>query len=250
MPKPRSLNSRSPLHAGADFLAKLLNDGLPAGWQQTLQGEAEQPYFEKLSRFVEKEYSKTQVFPVQENLFRALHALDIDAVKIVILGQDPYHGEKQGTGLSFAVPNELFPKPPSLQNIFKELESDLGTVILKEKSDLSGWVDQGVLLLNSVLTVRAAQPHSHRGQGWETFTDHVISRLSDRTDPVVFILWGAAAMKKKTRITNPQHLFLESVHPSPLSASRGFFGSRPFSKSNALLKELGKVPIDWSRTTN
>ncbi len=175
----------------------------------------------------------------------------LDAVRVVILGQDPYHGPGQAIGMSFAVPNALQPKPPSLKNIFKELESDLATRIDPARSDLSGWAAQGVLLLNSVLTVEAGEPLSHRDQGWEKFTDHVMEILNRRERGIVFVLWGAAAQKKKTMIDLSRHVVIESVHPSPLSAHRGFFGSKPFSKANeALTSRLGMPAIDWSRTSD
>jgi len=199
---------------------------------------------------LKQEYqTKKPVYPARERVLRALQDLDYEKVKVVILGQDPYHGPGQAIGRSFAVPNELKPKPPSLMNIFKEIKSDLGKDIDPSKSELSHWVEQGVLLLNTVLTVRMGQAHSHREKGWEAFTDRVIGLLNDRPDPIVFILWGAPARKKKALITNPIHKTIESPHPSPLSAYHGFFGSKPFSKTNALLKKIGKDPIDWEITS-
>ena len=177
------------------------------------------------------------------DIFNALHYTDYDKVKVVILGQDPYHGPKQAHGLSFSVLPGV-PAPPSLKNIFKELNSDLGCYI-PNNGYLKSWADQGVLLLNTVLTVRAGTPNSHKNKGWETFTDKVISVLNEREDPVIFILWGNNAIAKKKLITNKNHFILQSVHPSPLSASRGFFGSKPFSKANEILKSIGKTPIDW-----
>lgn len=224
-------------------------ENLPAAWKNHLSPEAKQEYFLKLSRFLKGEYQKKQeVFPPREKILRALQSLDYPEVKVVILGQDPYHGPGQAVGFSFAVPNDLRPKPPSLVNIFKEIKSDLNKDIDPTKSELTQWVSQGVLLLNTVLTVRRSQAFSHRDQGWEFFTDRVISRLNDREDPVVFILWGAPSRKKKALITNKQHYIIESAHPSPLSAHSGFFGSRPFSKANAFLVKLGKAPIDWHVT--
>ncbi len=227
-------------------------ENLPPAWRTHLCGEAEQEYFKKLTRFLVAEYkTKKRIYPEREWILRALQKVDYDQVKVVILGQDPYHGEGQAIGLSFAVPNQLFPKPPSLMNIFKEIKTDLGVEIPRKNSDLTGWVEQGVLLLNTVLTVRHAQAFSHRDMGWEHFTDCVIRKLNERVAPVIFILWGAAAQKKKLLITSPQHFILESAHPSPLSASRGFLGSRPFSKVNEiLLKKLKQAPIDWAKTTS
>jgi uracil-DNA glycosylase len=224
-------------------------DNLPAGWRSHLADEAGKDYFCKLTEFLRGEHRRGEViYPPREKVLRAIQALDYDAVKVVILGQDPYHGPSQAVGLSFAVPNDLKPKPPSLINIFKELESEMGVALDRGQSELTGWVAQGVLLLNTVLTVRRAQAFSHRNQGWENFTDLIIRRLNDRKNPVVFILWGAAARKKKELITGRQHGIIESAHPSPLSAHNGFFGSRPFSKANALLKQWGQSPIDWTKT--
>jgi uracil-DNA glycosylase len=227
-------------------------ENLPPGWKAHLGGEIDQTYFKSLSQFLINEYNaKKQIYPRRDWVLRALQKVDYDQVKVVILGQDPYHGEGQAIGLSFGVPNELLPKPPSLMNIFKELKSDLGIEIPKNQTDLTGWADQGVLLLNAVLTVRHAQAFSHRDKGWEQFTDRVIATINERKDPVIFILWGAAAQKKKALITNPQHFILESPHPSPLSASRGFFGSKPFSKVNKILAEkMKQAPIDWAKTSS
>ena len=230
---------------------KSFPDNLPPSWRGLLAQEKDQEYFKKLTRFLLTEYqAKRKIYPERQWVLRALQAVDYDQVKVVILGQDPYHGEGQAIGLSFGVPNDLFPKPPSLGNIFKELESDLGTKITKERSDLTGWAEQGVLLLNTVLTVRHGQAFSHQDAGWQNFTDRVISRLNERKKSVIFILWGASAQKKKLLITGRQHFILESPHPSPLSASRGFFGSKPFSKVNKILTEkLKQAPIDWSKTS-
>ena len=221
-------------------------DYLPTGWRQKLASEKDKDYFKSLSKFLIQEYkSGKQIYPERKNILKALQLLDINDVKVVILGQDPYHGDGQAVGLSFAVPNELRLKPPSLQNIFKEIESDCGVVLQKQNSDLSGWVKQGVLLLNTVLTVRANQAFSHREKGWEQFTDQVIEHLSNRKQPIVFLLWGAAAQKKKTKIAS-HHYVLESVHPSPLSAHRGFLGCKHFSRTNEILKKLGQQEVDWS----
>jgi uracil-DNA glycosylase len=226
-------------------------DDLPPGWQARLSPETQKPYFQQLSAFLQAEDASGQtIYPARENVFRALREVDFEQVRVVILGQDPYHGADQAMGLAFAVPNELRPKPPSLVNIGKEIASDLGVSMEGQGSELSGWVRQGVLLLNTVLTVRAGEAFSHRNQGWETFTDHVIHCLDEREEPIVFLLWGAAALKKKQLLKCGRHLVLESVHPSPLSAHRGFFGCRHFSKANAQLVKQGRPPIDWAQTTS
>lgn len=225
-------------------------DNLPPRWRDFLSEEPKKDYFQSLTKFLRTELQgKTPVFPPSEKVLRALQEVDYDAVKVVILGQDPYHGAGQAIGLSFAVPNTLTRKPPSLVNIFKEIQSDLKKEIDPTKSELSSWVKDGVLLLNTVLTVRQAQAFSHRDKGWEFFTDRVISLLNERKDPVVFILWGAPSRKKKLLITNKHHHIIESAHPSPLSAYAGFIGSRPFSKANAILEKLGKKPINWEITS-
>lgn len=227
---------------------KKFPENLPRGWRERLRPELEKDYFRKLMKFLNEENrSGARIFPEKANILRAIQALDLSDVKVVILGQDPYHGAGQAIGLSFAVPNSFFPKPPSLQNIFKEIRSDLGISLPEGLSDLSGWAAQGVLLLNAVLTVRESQAFSHRDQGWEEFTDEVIRALNEREAPVIFLLWGAAAQKKKEIIKNPQHYFLESPHPSPLSAHRGFLGNRHFSKANALLRKLGRPEVKWER---
>lgn len=223
---------------------------LPPAWRARLQAEAEKTYYKKLTKFlVEERKSTVPIFPSPQNVFRAIEAVDYSDVKVLILGQDPYHRPDQAIGLSFAVPNLLFPKPPSLQNIFKEIKSDLGISVQAGSSDLSGWVTQGVLLLNTALTVREGQAFSHQGQGWEVFTDEIIRALNDRADPVVFLLWGAAAQKKKALLTSPVHFILESSHPSPLSAHRGFLGNRHFSKTNAILRKNGKTEIRWGQVS-
>ncbi len=222
---------------------------LPPHWKALLEEEASKEYFHKLTLFLRSEYRHgQQIFPSQDRILRALQALDYDRVRVVILGQDPYHGAGQAVGLSFAVPNELKPKPPSLKNIFKEIENDLGKKVDPHASELSHWVEQGVLLLNTVLTVRQSQAHSHKDRGWEVFTDRIITLLNQRQEPLVFILWGGPARKKKLLITGRQHAIIESAHPSPLSAFNGFFGSKPFSKANALLQKWGHAPIDWEVT--
>jgi uracil-DNA glycosylase len=228
---------------------RLLNP-LPKKWKAELESEVVLPYFKNLTSFLDAEKKAGKViYPNQKNILRALSDLDVQDVKVVILGQDPYHGENQAIGLSFAVPNDLRLKPPSLQNIFKELESDLKITIDKTKSDLSGWVEQGVLLLNTVLTVEKNLPFSHREQGWEQFTDRIIEILDGQKKPIVFILWGMHAQKKKQLLKSGRHPIIESPHPSPLSAHRGFFGSRPFSKANAILKKLGDKEIKWSQVS-
>ncbi len=198
--------------------------------------------------------SGAQIFPSRPEVFRALDDVPPEAVKVVILGQDPYHGPGQAIGRSFAVPNALRPKPPSLLNIFKEIEADLGTPLDRSQSDLSGWASQGVLLLNTVLTVRSGEPLSHRGKGWEQVTDRILLHLRTLPQPMVFMLWGSEARAKRSLIEpsshakagdpSPARLILEAPHPSPLSAHRGYLGCRHFSKANAFLP----VPIDWART--
>lgn len=212
-------------------------------WNDILGDEFDKDYYTKLHNFLVKEYKTKTIFPNMYDIFNALHYTEYNDVKVVILGQDPYHGPNQAHGLSFSVKPGV-PAPPSLKNIFKELNSDLGCYI-PNNGYLKSWADQGVLLLNTVLTVQAGNANSHKGKGWEFFTDRVISALNDREDPVIFILWGNNAISKKKLITNKKHYILQSVHPSPLSATRGFFGSKPFSKTNAILKSLGKEPIDW-----
>ena len=199
-------------------------------------------YFKNLGIFVKNEYKTKTVFPPYQNIFDALRFTDYDDVKVVILGQDPYHGMGEAHGLSFSV-KENVNMPPSLQNIFKELYNDLG--IKRTKSDLTDWAKQGVLLLNSIMTVVKDTPLSHKNKGWEIFTDNIISKLNDREEPVIFVLWGSFARSKKELITNSRHKIIESVHPSPLSANRGFFGSKPFSKINKYLKEFNKEEIKW-----
>ena len=212
-------------------------------WNNILGDEFEKEYYTKLHNFLVTEYKTKTIFPNMYDIFNALHYTEYQDVKVVILGQDPYHGPNQAHGLSFSVKPGI-PTPPSLKNIFKELHSDLGCYI-PNNGYLKSWADQGVLLLNTVLTVQAGNANSHKNKGWEIFTDKVISVLNDRKDPIIFILWGNNAISKKKLITNKQHYILQSAHPSPLSASRGFFGSRPFSKTNEILKQLGKKPIDW-----
>ena len=223
-------------------------NNLPPVWKEKIEPLAQEPFFKKLTAFLKAEYqAKKIIYPARPNILRALQELDLPRVKVVILGQDPYHGPGQAIGFSFAVPNDLFPKPPSLQNIMKELQEDLKISVPKEQSDLTGWVHQGVLLLNTVLTVEASKPLSHRDQGWEKFTDRVMEILGARKEPIVFILWGSHAQKMKAKIDLSRHAVIESPHPSPLSSYRGFFGSRPFSRTNAYLKQWGKKPIQWEK---
>lgn len=211
-------------------------------WKQRLAEEFEQEYFTSLSQFVREEYARATVYPNPKDVFRAFDATPFDQVKVVILGQDPYHGEKQAIGLCFAVSPEV-KAPPSLQNIFKELESDLGREVSRDP-DLIRWARQGVLLLNATLTVNAGSPGSHQGKGWEKFTDAAIRKLNDEREGLVFILWGNYAKQKGAFIDRAKHLVIESAHPSPFSAYTGFFGSKPFSKTNDYLMQKGE-PIEW-----
>lgn len=214
------------------------------GWDNVLKDEFNKEYFKKLGLFVKEQYKAKICYPAYANIFNALRYTDYDEVKVVILGQDPYHGPNEAHGLSFSV-REGVKRPPSLLNIFKELESDLG--IIRSHSDLTGWAKQGVFLLNSIMSVEKDKPLSHKNQGWEIFTDTIIQKLNEREKPIVFILWGSYARSKKVYITNPQHLILEAVHPSPLSAHNGFFGSKPFSKTNQFLESHDMHPIDWEK---
>ena len=207
-------------------------------WDIVLKDEFKKEYFKRLGIFVKREYKMKRVFPPYNNLFDALRFTDYDEVKVVILGQDPYHGENEAHGLSFSVKQGVR-IPPSLQNIFKELYNDLN--IKRINTDLTDWAKQGVLLLNSIMTVEKDRPLSHKDKGWEIFTDTIIKLLNDRENRVIFVLWGNYARSKKALITNPQHIIIESAHPSPLSASRGFFGSKPFSKINKYLDKK----INW-----
>ena len=211
-------------------------------WDMILKEEYQKEYFLNLMNFVKKEYKEKVIYPKQNEVFNAFRYTSFDDVKVVILGQDPYHGLGEAHGLSFSV-KENVKMPPSLQNIFKELYSDLG--IKRTKSDLTDWAKEGVLLLNSIMTVEKDKPLSHKNKGWEIFTDTIISKLNEREEPVIFLLWGNFARSKKALITNKSHKIIESVHPSPLSASRGFFGSKPFSKINNYLKEMNKEEIHW-----
>ena len=212
-------------------------------WANLLNEELQKPYYQELRKFLISEYRTREIFPDMYDIFNALHFTSYADTKVVILGQDPYHEPGQAHGLSFSVlPN--VPPPPSLQNIFKELRADLGCKI-PNNGCLRYWAEQGVLLLNAVLTVRAHAANSHKGKGWEIFTNRIIELLNEHEKPLAFILWGNPARVKKSMITNAKHFIVESAHPSPLSADRGFFGSRPFSKVNNFLISVGENPIDW-----
>jgi uracil-DNA glycosylase len=213
-------------------------------WKEVLKEEFGEEYFKELSEFVRSEYKHAIIYPPPNTIFRAFELTPFDKVEVVILGQDPYHGSGQANGLCFAV-GEGVPLPPSLQNIFKELESDLGETLIQRKGDLERWAKQGVLLLNATLTVRAHKAGSHQGKGWEKFTDAVVRALNEKKEHLVFILWGNYAKQKGAHIDRKRHLVIESAHPSPFSAASGFFGSRSFSKANTYLRMQGKKPIDW-----
>ncbi|NME63947.1 uracil-DNA glycosylase [Clostridium cadaveris] len=212
-------------------------------WKDLLEDEFKSSYYLNLRKFLISEYKSNIVYPNMYDIFNALHYTPYSKVKVVILGQDPYHGPNQAHGLSFSVKPGV-PAPPSLVNIYKELHTDLNCY-MPNNGYLKKWADQGILLLNAVLTVRAGEANSHRNKGWENFTNKIIELVNSKTEPVVFILWGKNAQEKQALITNPIHHIIKSVHPSPLSASRGFFGSRPFSKTNEYLKADGIDPIDW-----
>ena len=212
-------------------------------WDTLLTEEYNKEYFKELMNFIKEEYKNKTIYPKQNEVFNAFRYTSFENVKVVILGQDPYHGPNQAEGLSFSVSNEVL-KPPSLKNIFKELESDLG-IPFPEANSLKPWAKEGVLLLNAVLTVQEHTPTSHKDKGWETFTDNVIKIINTKQAPVVFILWGSYARNKKSLITNPIHYVIESPHPSPFSAYNGFFGSKPFSKTNDFLKSKGIKEINW-----
>ena len=219
-------------------MAAISNDWLPV-----FQGEFRKPYYKQLYQTVMKEYNTRKIYPAPDDIFNAFQLTPFHKVKAVILGQDPYHGEGQAHGVCFSVKPDV-EIPPSLVNIYQELHDDCGCYI-PDNGYLTKWAEQGVLLLNTVLTVRAHQANSHRGIGWEEFTDAAIRRLNEEDRPIVFILWGRPAQMKKSMLTNPNHLILEAPHPSPLSAYRGFFGSKPFSKTNEFLVAHGVEPIDW-----
>jgi uracil-DNA glycosylase len=213
-------------------------------WKKHLAGEFEKPYFEELAAFVKKEYQDEVVYPPPKYIFRAFDLCSFEKVKVVILGQDPYHGMRQANGLAFAV-SEREAVPPSLQNIFKEIENDLGKPPVHKSGDLSRWAEQGVLLLNATLTVRAHLAGSHQGRGWESFTDAAIKALSEEREDLVFMLWGNYAKAKGAHIDRTNHLVLEAAHPSPFSAASGFFGCKHFSKANDYLIAQREIPIDW-----
>lgn len=220
------------------MMSHLTND-----WAIMLGSEFEEPYFHAMQQFLDEEYTTQIIFPEQSEIYSALHLTSYANTKVVILGQDPYHGRGQAHGLSFSVKPGI-PTPPSLQNMYKELQSDLGCYI-PDNGYLKAWAEQGVLLLNTVLTVRADMPNSHKGKGWERFTDKIITTLSDREKPIIFVLWGSHAQTKQRLIDTTRHAIIKSVHPSPLSSYRGFFGSKPFSQANAYLRDFGSSEIDW-----
>ncbi len=212
-------------------------------WLSAIGGEFRKPYYKKLYDFVKEEYSTRVIYPPADDIFNALHLTPLKAVKVVILGQDPYHNEHQAHGLSFSVlPDQEI--PPSLQNIYQELHDDLGCYI-PDNGYLEKWARQGVLMLNTVLTVRAHQANSHQNHGWEQFTDAILSAVNGQDRPIVYMLWGRPAQSKIPMLTNPKHLILKAPHPSPLSAYRGFLGCRHFSQANAFLESRGETPIDW-----
>lgn len=224
-------------------MIKIEND-----WDDLLEQEFEKPYYKNLRTYLKEEYTKYTIYPNMYDIFNAFHYTPYKDIKVVIIGQDPYHGPNQAHGLCFSVKPEVS-IPPSLVNIYKELKSDLGCYI-PNHGYLKKWTDQGVLLINTVLTVRASTPNSHRGKGWEKFTDSVIHILNKRETPIVFLLWGANARSKKKMLTNSIHYIIESAHPSPLSAHRGFLGSAPFSKTNDFLTKNDLTPIDWQIENN
>jgi len=217
---------------------EILND-----WNELVLEEFSKEYYLKLNCFLKEEYENSQIYPEIHDIFNALHYTSYKDVNVVILGQDPYHGPNQAHGLSFSVKPNV-PIPPSLLNIYKELNNDLHCYI-PNNGYLKKWSNQGVLLLNTVLTVRSGEPNSHKNKGWEPFTDKIISLLNNKTTPIVFILWGKNAQSKQNLLTNPIHYIIKSAHPSPLSAYRGFFNSRPFSNTNNFLISVNKNPIDW-----
>ena len=212
-------------------------------WEPILKAEFNKPYFIQMGEFLAKEYAEQVVYPAKAEIFNALNMTSFEDVKVVILGQDPYHGPNQAHGLSFSVQPGV-KIPPSLRNIYQELHSDLGLPI-PNHGHLVKWAEQGVLMLNTVLTVRAGEANSHQGIGWEQFTERVIESLNEKSDPVVYFLWGASAQKKERLIDTSKHLVIKSPHPSPLSSYRGFFGSKPFSQANQHLEQAGLKPIDW-----
>lgn len=216
---------------------------IAADWKQLLQEEFNKPYFEELTHFVREEYATGVIYPAGRNIFRAFDKCPVESLKVVIIGQDPYHGPGQANGLCFSV-NDGVPFPPSLQNIFKEVNEDLG-VQIPQSGNLDRWAEQGVLLLNSVLTVKAHMAASHAGRGWERFTDAVVRIIAEQKQGVVYMLWGNYAQRKGSIVDTSKNLVLKSVHPSPLSVYRGFFGCKHFSQANAYLQSQGKNPIEW-----
>lgn len=220
-------------------MAMITND-----WLDTIKSEFAKPYYKELYQFVRKEYNTHVIYPPADDIFNAFHFTPLSQVKVMILGQDPYHGEHQAHGLCFSVLPDQPELPPSLQNIYKELQDDLGCYI-PNNGYLKKWADQGVLMLNTVLTVRAHQAGSHQGKGWEQFTDAIIQAVNAQDRPIVYLLWGKPAQSKIPMLTNPRHLILKAPHPSPLSAYRGFFGCRHFSQTNDFLQKNGAAPVDW-----
>jgi uracil-DNA glycosylase len=215
---------------------------IPASWQRHLEGEREKPYFEKLEKFVDEEQEKLTIYPPQEKIFTALELTSYEDTKVLLLGQDPYINKGQAHGLCFSVEDKSAKIPPSLRNIYKELKDDLGITPPKH-ANLTAWAKQGILMLNVVLTVREGQSNSHKNKGWEIFTDKIISLVSEKNEPVVFVLWGSHAQKKIPLIDQEKHKIVQGAHPSPLAT--GFLGSRPFSKINQILRETGQTEIDW-----
>jgi len=213
-------------------------------WMNAISDEFKKPYYKDLYQFIQSEYSKMTIYPPAEEIFNAFHLTPLSEVKVLLLGQDPYHNVNQAHGLSFSVLPQQQEIPPSLQNIYKELQSDCGCYI-PNNGYLKKWADQGVLLLNTVLTVRAHQANSHQGKGWEQFTDAIIQAVNEQDRPIVYFLWGRPAQSKSPMLTNPKHLILKAPHPSPLSAYRGFFGCKHFSQANEFLIKNGEKPIDW-----
>ena len=220
-----------------------MNKNISDSWKAHLETEFEKPYFKQLEHFVDTEYQENEIYPPQEFIFKAFNTCPFEDIKVVILGQDPYHGPKQANGLAFSVNDEMR-FPPSLRNIYKEINKDLN-IPISSKGNLEDWAKQGVLLINATLTVRANEAGSHQKKGWEEFTDAAIKALSEKREKLVFILWGSSAQKKGTQIDTRKHHIIKSVHPSPLSAHRGFFGSKPFSQTNNYLVKQGLEPIDW-----
>ena len=213
-------------------------------WKDIIENEQQKPYYEKLKEEIDKRYENSRVFPEKQNIFKAFSLTPIDNLKVVILGQDPYHGFGQAQGMSFSTPKEI-KNPPSMMNILKEINDDLGKKSVCEDGDLTPWAKDGVLLLNTILTVEESKPKSHHNLGWEIFTDNIIKYISDNKENIIFILWGSPAISKSKLINKSKHHILTSPHPSPLSSYRGFFGCKHFSKTNEILKNLGKKEINW-----